>query len=42
LAPELLVRGSKIAVVRERQTVESLIALDRKAPWQGRKSPRGK
>ena len=42
LAPELLVKGGKVAVVRERQTVDALIALDRKAPWQGRKTPRGK
>jgi diaminopimelate decarboxylase len=34
LAPELLVKGGKAAVVRGRQTVEELIALDRPAPWQ--------
>lgn len=36
LAPELLVKGRNVAVVRERQTVEALIALDRPAPWQRR------
>ncbi|MBI1246000.1 MAG: diaminopimelate decarboxylase [Alphaproteobacteria bacterium] len=41
LAPELLVNGGKVAVVRARQTVEALIALDHPAPWQGRKAPRG-
>ncbi len=34
LAPELLVKGSKIAVIRERQSVEELIGLDRLADWQ--------
>jgi diaminopimelate decarboxylase len=33
LAPELLVRGSTWAVVRPRQTMEALIALDRLPPW---------
>jgi diaminopimelate decarboxylase len=33
LAPELLVRGGSWAVVRPRQTMESLIGLDRLPPW---------
>jgi len=36
LAPELLVRGETWAVIRPRQTVESLIALDRLPPWINR------
>jgi diaminopimelate decarboxylase len=34
LVPEVLVRGERYAVVRERQTYEQLIGLDRLAPWQ--------
>ncbi|MCA3244886.1 MAG: diaminopimelate decarboxylase [Azospirillum sp.] len=37
LAPELLVRKGKTAVVRPRQTLESLIDADRLAPWQSRR-----
>jgi len=37
LAPELLVNKGKVAVVRPRQSVESLIGLDRLAPWQRQK-----
>mgnify|MGYP000986785840 CR=1 FL=1 len=33
LAAEVLVRGAEWAVVRPRQTVEELIAMDRVAPW---------
>ena len=41
LAPEVLVRGAKWAVVRPRQTIESLIGLDRLPPWLqgGKKAP---
>jgi diaminopimelate decarboxylase len=39
LAPELLVRKGKTAVVRPRQTLDELIGADRLAPWQSRKSP---
>lgn len=42
LAPELLVKGTKIAEIRGRQSVEALIALDSLAPWQSGKSRRGK
>jgi len=34
LIPEVLVKDSKWALVRERQTYEELIGLDRFAPWQ--------
>jgi diaminopimelate decarboxylase len=37
LAPELLVRKGKVAVVRPRQSLGDLIGADRLAPWQGRK-----
>lgn len=37
LAPELLVRKGKVAVVRPRQTLDDLIGADRLAPWQSRK-----
>ncbi len=37
LAPELLVKGNRIAVIRARQSVKALIALDSLAPWQGGK-----
>lgn len=33
LAPEIMVRGADVAVVRARQTVEELIALDRLPSW---------
>jgi len=33
LLPEILVQGSQWAVVRERQTYEALIGMDRMAPW---------
>ncbi len=42
LAPELLVKGTKLAEIRGRQSVEALIALDSLAPWQSGKSRRGK
>jgi diaminopimelate decarboxylase len=35
LVPEVLVQGSRFAIVRERQSYEDLIGLDRLAPWQG-------
>jgi diaminopimelate decarboxylase len=35
LVPEVLVSGARFAIVRERQTYEELIGLDRLAPWQG-------
>jgi diaminopimelate decarboxylase len=43
LAPELLVQGESWAVIRPRQTVESLIALDRLPPWikPAKTKPRG-
>ena len=41
LAPELLVKGTKVAAIRARQSVEALIALDSLAPWQSRKVRRG-
>jgi diaminopimelate decarboxylase len=34
LVPEILVKGGRFAVVRERQTYEALIGLDCIAPWQ--------
>ena len=34
LVPEVLVKGSRSAIVRERQSFEELIGLDRIAPWQ--------
>jgi diaminopimelate decarboxylase len=34
LVPEVLVQGSRFAIVRERQSYEELIGLDRLAPWQ--------
>lgn len=37
LAPELLVRAGKTAIVRPRQTLDDLIGADRLAPWQSRK-----
>ncbi len=37
LAPELLVKGNRIAVIRARQSVKALIALDSLAPWQNGK-----
>lgn len=37
LAPELLVRKGKVAVVRPRQTLDELIGAERLAPWQSRK-----
>jgi diaminopimelate decarboxylase len=36
-APELLVKGTKVAAIRARQTVEALIDLDSLAPWQARR-----
>ena len=33
LVPEVLVRGDQFAVVRERQSYDELIGLDRLAPW---------
>ena len=36
LVPEVLVKGSRWALVRPRQTYEELIGLDRTAPWQDR------
>ena len=42
LAPELLVRGDTWAVVRPRQTVESLIGLDRLPPWIKPARPKGR
>ena len=42
LAPELLVRGNTWAVVRPRQTVESLIGLDRLPPWIKPARPKGR
>ncbi len=33
LLPEILVRGSDVAVVRPRQTYDELIGMDRLAPW---------
>jgi diaminopimelate decarboxylase len=41
LAPELLVKGTKVATIRARQSLEALIALDSPAPWQSRKTRRG-
>ena len=35
LVPEVLVRDGDFAVVRPRQTIEALIALDRLPPWLG-------
>lgn len=35
LIPEVLVKGSRFAVVRPRQTYEDLIGRDKLAPWQG-------
>jgi diaminopimelate decarboxylase len=35
LAPEVLVKGDRYAVVRPRLEVEDIIALDRDAPWLG-------
>jgi diaminopimelate decarboxylase len=37
LAPELLVRAGKTAIVRPRQTLDDLIGADRLAPWQRRR-----
>jgi diaminopimelate decarboxylase len=34
LVPEVLVKGTRSAIVRERQSFEELIGLDRIAPWQ--------
>jgi diaminopimelate decarboxylase len=34
LVPEVMVNGSRWALVRPRQTYEELIGLDRLAPWQ--------
>ena len=34
LVPEVLVRGDQFAVIRERQSYDELIGLDRLAPWQ--------
>jgi diaminopimelate decarboxylase len=34
LAPEVLVKGAEYAVVRRRQTLDELIALDALPPWQ--------
>jgi diaminopimelate decarboxylase len=31
--PEILVKGGDWAVVRERQTYDALIGMDRLAPW---------
>ncbi len=42
LAPELLVRGETWAVIRPRQTVESLIGLDRLPPWIQPKRPKAR
>lgn len=35
LVPEVLVRGAEAAVVRPRQEVEAIIALDRMPAWLG-------
>jgi diaminopimelate decarboxylase len=35
LVPEVLVNGAEFSIVRPRQTVEELIALDRIPPWLG-------
>jgi diaminopimelate decarboxylase len=35
LTPEVMVNGDRWAMVRPRQTIEALIALDRTAPWLG-------
>ena len=35
LAPEVLVKEDRYAVVRPRVEVEDIIALDRDAPWLG-------
>ncbi|MDP4822504.1 MAG: diaminopimelate decarboxylase [Aestuariivirgaceae bacterium] len=35
LIPEVLVKGTRFAVVRPRQTYEDLIGRDKLAPWQG-------
>src|SRR5262249_2737190 len=47
LVPEVLVKGERYAVVRPRVEVDALIAMDKPAPWLGRRrsegttSPRG-
>jgi diaminopimelate decarboxylase len=41
LAPELLVKGTKVATIRARQSLEALLALDSLAPWQTGKARRG-
>ena len=33
LVPEVLVRGDQFAVIRPRQSIDDLLALDRPAPW---------
>ncbi|MDA1097506.1 MAG: diaminopimelate decarboxylase [Proteobacteria bacterium] len=33
LVPEVLVRGDQFAVIRPRQSIDELLALDRSAPW---------
>jgi diaminopimelate decarboxylase len=39
LVPEVIVRGDQFAVVRQRQSYEELIGLDRLAPWQANPEP---
>jgi diaminopimelate decarboxylase len=39
LVPEVLVKGSRFAIVRPRQSYEDLIGLDRVAPWQSEIGP---
>lgn len=34
LVPEVMVRGDQFAVIRERQSYDEMIGLDRLAPWQ--------
>jgi diaminopimelate decarboxylase len=33
LAPEIMVNGSEVAVIRTRESVEALLASDRLPPW---------
>jgi diaminopimelate decarboxylase len=35
LTPEVMVRGDAWAVIRPRQSIEALLALDHPAPWLG-------
>lgn len=39
LVPEVMVRGGEVAVIRPRQTLDDLIALDRQPPWQAGADP---